>query len=167
MNVASGQGEDYAWAQARGYLHTDLDRAAACMRLAEIMVDRRSVDAWQLTEIPDPDYDFSATIWQLVEDIVDVEFTNQWRHSVLDDGGGGELLAVRWKKIEGSDFLPLLEGSMCFLPAEEGVLEGQIIEHLDAPLTDAAATAAQTIEDYYTELRACGRGEELPEYPER
>lgn len=163
VNVASGEGDDYAWAHARGYLSAELDQAVDCMRQGEIMVDRRSVDEWTITDLDDPQYDFSVEIWNLVYDLVDVEFTNQWRQSVVEDAEYGEVLAVRWQKTEGSDFLPLLEGSMLFLPVDEGVLEVQIIEHLDA-LIDPEETAAQTIEDYYTELRAHVKGEDLPSY---
>jgi len=162
-NSTSGTGDDYSWAHLAGRISGDLTDVQGCLEVTEVMVDRRSVSEWERTDLSDPAYDFSAELWNYVEDILDVEFTNAWRNSIVEDPTYTEVLAARWQKIEGSDFLPLLEGSMLILPIEEGAVEIQIIEHLDA-LIDPEETALLTIEDYYADIRACVRGEPLPSF---
>jgi len=162
-NSTSGTDDDYSWAHLAGTVNGELSDAKACLEVTEVMVDRRSVSEWDRTEASDPAYDFSIEIWNFVEDILDVEFTNAWRHSIVEDPTYTEVLAARWQKIEGSDFLPLLTGSILILPVDDGVLEVQIIEHLDA-LIDPEETALQTVEDYYADIRACVHGEDLPSY---
>jgi hypothetical protein len=164
FNATSGTIEDeYSWAQLAGNISADMMSVWECLKDDDVMVDRRSVTSWEVTDLGTDEYDFHVEIYNLVEDIVDVEFTTEWRQGLAEDASYGEIVAVRWAKIEGSDFLPLMEGSMLLLPIGEDATEIQIVEHLDA-LQTPEETAYQKTLDYYEELRLCGHGEPLPTY---
>ena len=164
--LLSGDGDDYAWAHARGYLHLSIEDAWAALRNDLVYVNQRDVTNYTVTELESDEFDYIFLVDNEVQDVLPVEFTNEWRH-VGHQNEKEEIadVVVRWQKIEGTDFIQLLEGSVEIIPidGEEGVVEIRIIEHLKATL-DQEANAVEFVRDMAERWRLVGHGEPIPSY---
>ena len=137
--ISSSQDEgDYAWAQGRGYIHGSIDDVWERLRLPEVFINHDEVVEYHITNVVPPEYDYHFIAYNRSENIVDVEFENEWRHGALENRNGNiERVGVRWQKISGTEFIQSLEGSIQILAidnAEIDVVEVQVIEHLTATL---------------------------------
>ncbi|MAA79777.1 MAG: hypothetical protein CL916_11005 [Deltaproteobacteria bacterium] len=164
--LLSEDGPDYASVHARGYLHLSLDNAWTALRNDLVYVNQRDVSNYTVTEMDSDEYDYIFLVDNEVQDIIPVAFTNEWRHvghqnhkeDVID-------VVVRWRKIEGTDFIQLLEGSVEIIPVEgeDAVVEIRIIEHLKATL-DQEANAIEFVTDMAERWKLVGHGESIPNY---
>ena len=113
------------------------------------------------------DYDYIFLVDNVVQDILPVEFTNEWRHVGHHNINKEEIsdVVVRWQKIEGTEFIQLLEGSVEIIPVdgEDSIVEIRIIEHLKATL-DQEANAIEFVTDMAERWRLVGHGEPIPDY---
>lgn len=166
IEVLSEDGEEYAWVHARGYLHLSLEDAWTALRNDLVYVNQRTVAEYTVTEVDSDTYDYIFVVENKVDDIVPVEFTNEWRHvGSLNEKGEVSDVVVRWQKIEGTDFIQLMEGSVEILPVdgEDEVVEIRIIEHLKATL-DQEANAVEFVTDMTERWRLVGQGQPIPQY---
>jgi hypothetical protein len=166
IELLSEDGEEYAWVHARGYLHLSLDDAWTALRNDLVYVNQRTVESYSVTEVDSEEYDYIYIVENQVQDIVPVEFTNEWRHvGNLDEKGDVSDVVVRWQKIEGTDFIQLMEGSVEILPVEGEyeVVEIRIIEHLKATL-DQEDNAVEFVTDMAERWRLVGQGQSIPQY---
>ncbi len=166
IEIFSEDGEAYAWVHARGYLHLSLEDAWTALRNDLVYVNQRTVAEYTVTEVDSDTYDYIFVVDNSVDDIVPVEFTNEWRHvGNLDEKGDVSGVVVRWQKIEGTDFIQLMEGSVEIIPVdgENEVVEIRIIEHLKATL-DQEANAVGFVTDMAERWRLVGGGQPIPEY---
>lgn len=164
--VLSEDTDEYAWVHARGYLHVSVEEAWTAVRNDLVYVNQRTVDAYTVTEIDSEDYDYIAVVENEVQDIVPVAFTNEWRHvGNLNDKSDVSDVVIRWQKVEGTEFIQLMEGSVEILPVEgeDSVVEIRIIEHLKATL-DQEANAVEFVTDMAERWRLVSNGEPIPEY---
>ena len=137
--VSASQDEgDYAWAQGRGYIHGSIDEVWEKLRLPEVFINHDEVVEYQITNVEPPEYDYHFIAYNRSENIIEVEFENEWRHGALDNRDGNiEQVGVRWQKISGTEFIQSLEGSIQMIQmndADTEVVEVQVIEHLTATL---------------------------------
>lgn len=166
IEVFSEDGEAYAWVHARGYLHLSLEDAWTALRNDLVYVNQRTVAEYTVTEVDSDTYDYIFVVDNRVDDIVPVEFTNEWRHvGNLNDKGEISDVVVRWQKIEGTDFIQLMEGSVEILPVEgeDEIVEIRIIEHLKATL-DQEDNAVEFVTDMAERWRLVGAGQDIPQY---
>ena len=164
--VLSEDTDEYAWVHARGYLHVSVEEAWTAVRNDLVYVNQRTVDAYTVTEIDSEDYDYIVVVENEVQDIVPVAFTNEWRHvGNINDKSEVSDVVIRWQKIEGTEFIQLMEGSVEILPVEgeDSVVEIRIIEHLKATL-DQEANAVEFVTDMAERWRLVSNGEPIPEY---
>ncbi len=156
--ILSEDTEEYAWVHARGYLHLSLEQAWRALRDDSVYVNHRTVDSYTVTEVDSDEYDYIFLVENEVNDLVPVQFINEWRHvGNLNDKGETSDVVVRWQKIEGTDFIQLMEGSVKLLPVEgeEQIVEFQIIEHLKATL-DQEQNAVDYVIDFADRLQEWG-----------
>ena len=166
IKLISEDGEEYAWVHARGYLHISLEDAWTALRNDLVYVNQRTVESYTVTEVDSEEYDYIYIVENQVQDIVLVEFTNEWRHvGNLDEKGELSDVVVRWQKIEGTDFIQLMEGSVEIIPVEgeDAVVEIRIIEHLKATL-DQEDNAVEFVTDMAERWRLVGQGQSIPQY---
>ena len=166
IKLISEDGEEYAWVHARGYLHLSLEDAWTALRNDLVYVNQRTVESYTVTEVDSEEYDYIYIVENQVQDIVLVEFTNEWRHvGNLDEKGELSDVVVRWQKIEGTDFIQLMEGSVEIIPVEgeDAVVEIRIIEHLKATL-DQEDNAVEFVTDMAERWRLVGQGQSIPQY---
>lgn len=166
VNIISQDGDEYAWVHARGYLPVSLDEAWTALRNDLVYVNQRTVKEYTVEEVHSDIYDYVYLVDNEVQDLVTVEFTNEWRHvgNVNDKGEVSDVI-VRWQKTEGTDFIQLMEGSVEIIPVEDedSVVEFRIIEHLQATL-DQEANAVEFVTDMAERWRLVLEGAPIPEY---
>ncbi len=163
-NVVLSQGEGYGVAHLAGYLHASAREAWAALQVPEVLVDRREVDAWEVTELP-PDgvYDVLLDVQNVVYDVITVTYDETWGFGDVSEDQG--VWAARWAKTGGSTVIALLEGSAVLADVADGVATVELMQHLDALQVDPAATSAARLRDMFDDLVACVHGDPLPEYP--
>ena len=131
---------DYAWAHGRGFIRGDIHTVWERLRSTDVFINHEEVIEYRITNVEPSEYDFHFIAYNRSENIVEVEFENEWRHGLLDyRDGQTKSVGVRWQKISGTDFIQALEGSIQIIQVEEegldfDVVEVQVIEHLTATL---------------------------------
>jgi len=161
IEIVTGDADDYAWAHARAYVHQDVATTWAAFANPDVVVDRRRVDEWTVADDV-ADYDVSFLIANTSHDIIDVEFDLTWiEGATAGSADDPEEVGIRWSKTGGSDLVKVLDGSAQLLPADDGVTEVQLIEHLDTPGSGSEDIQAY-FEDLYASVLASVAGEDLP-----
>ena len=160
VNTASGEAEGYAWVHARGYVHAGVEDTYTCLREDMVNVDRREAASWEVVEDVEEGYEHSYRIDNFIENIIDVEFSDTWRHgSTLDGDGEVVFINSRWKMTEASCCIDLREGSIVTVPTEDGATSVEIVGHLDAPYGEDTESMGSYIADFYADLLACAHDE--------
>lgn len=148
---ASGESDLY-WAHARAYVKADVATTWAALQEIDVDVDRREVDEWTMSDNPDPAYDTSYIIHNVVHDIITVEYDITWAHEVQEGTVADPTLAMAfWSKTDGSPVIELLRGTAVLREVEPGVTEVEFIQHLAAALRDEA-TIVSYLQDLYDDL---------------
>ncbi len=147
LSFARGTG-DFDWVHARGYVHAPISRTWEALRDIDVCVDDGRVNDWSVTYDVEDGYDYSYRIHNVSEDIITVEFDITWRHGAVEGTiDDPELVAIRYKKTNGTEFIDLLEGSIVLTPVEDDVTALDMVEHLDA-----AAGGTPEIEAYFDDV---------------
>ena len=157
LNLSSGETDEYAWVQARGYLHQDIISGWEKIRDPEVYIDIDEVTEYTIDDVSSDLYDYVFVVHNSVDNIITVAFDVEWRHGALSgDVNDPGIVAIRWQKTEGTEHIGLLEGSLQFFPANdadgqpmEDILEVQFIYYLKATL-DQAENSVRTISDMYS-----------------
>lgn len=147
------------WGHARGYLHVAPERLWDIWQDPLVVADRRNTTEQTITVGDDPDYELSYVTRYLVQNLVDVRWTEQSRGGHLIDDP--RAFIVRYQKTEGSAFLSLIEGSFIVRPAAEGISEIEMIHHQDVVGSDRS-NIERVHRDQFESLRAVSVGEPLP-----
>ena len=164
VETSIGEADDYHWAHARGYIEADINDVYPCLREEMVNADRREVASWTRDADVEADYEHSYRLNFLVENIIDLEFSDTWRHgSITDDSGTVTELRARWKMTEANDFMYLKEGSIVSTIPEAGWTALEIAGHLSAAQRDAE-TMETYILDLYADLAACLDGTDYPTF---
>lgn len=149
LSVARGNG-DFDWVHARAFVHAPLASTWEALRDIEVCVDDGRVDDWSVTWDVEEGYDYSYRIHNVAEDIITVEFDITWRHGAVEGSvDDPELVAIRYQKTNGTEFIDILRGSIVLRPVEDEVTELDMVEHLDG-----AAAGTPEIEAYFADLLA-------------
>lgn len=122
------------------------------------------VAAYDVAAEDDPPAQYSYRTEVHVDDIIDLDFEQTWRHYLAEGTDEEPLLtATRWQKTFGSTALSLMEGSIVARPLEEDpsitVVEYQY--HLDAVARDDHGTIESFLTVIYGRLRQRAYGEPL------
>lgn len=161
INIVTGEADDYDWAHARAYVHHDVATTWAAFATPAVVVDRRRVDEWTVTNDV-ADYDVSFLIANTSHDIVEVEFDLTWiEGATAGTADAPEEVGIRWSDTGGSELVKVLDGSVQLLPADDGVTEVDLIEHLGT-IGSGAEDIQAYFEDLYASVLASVDGEDLP-----
>lgn len=140
--------DSYDWVHARAYVHAPIARTWEALRDYQVDVDDGRVDDWSVTVDVEEGYDYSYRIHNVANDIITVEFDITWRHGAVEGTvEEPELVAIRYQKTNGTDFIDVLEGSIVLTPIEDDVTELDMVEHLEA-----AAGGTAEIEAYFADV---------------
>ena len=164
LQTATGDTDDYSWAHGRGYVHASLTDTWAAMRDPDTCVDRRSVDEWTHADAVDPKYRYTFSIHNVVHSVVTVEFDVTWREDVAEGTEGApSVVAARWQKVNGTNYITLMGGSVIARRVDDGTTELELVEHLNAS-GKGSDTAETTMRDWFGSVVAKVHGRGLPAY---
>ncbi|MCP4921846.1 MAG: hypothetical protein GY913_33515 [Proteobacteria bacterium] len=163
IHVVSGEDGDVDWAHAQGLIDADVATVWAALQEHEVVVDRAVVSEWSVVEDTDADYDVSFQVHNTVNDILTVEYTREWRQSVVHETEeGAELVGIRFEKIDGTDVIDVMVGSVILSATEDGQTRLDMVEQLVA-LQRGPEPLVAYLEDLFEDAQAHSHGEPLPE----
>jgi hypothetical protein len=164
LSVVSGEGREFGWAHARGFVRRDLATTWAALRTPEVTVDRRQVAEWSVVPDTEPEYPFSYAVDNVVKNIVTVRFRVGWRHGPAEGTvDAPEVVAARWQKTEGTVLISILRGSIVAREVAEGVTELAMVEHIEAA-SGGVSQIETYLRDLFESVRARAHGRPLPTY---
>jgi hypothetical protein len=132
----------------------------------EVMVARCKTTSQTWIYRNEPEYDLSFLVHYFVDDILNVEWDDQWRGDVI----AGELatpehVMIKHQKVRGSDFIRLSQGTIAMLATDDPqITELRFVEHLDAVRATAGDVTAG-MQHNYDALRAVAHGGTIPACP--
>ncbi len=167
LDVVSGQADDYAWVHAMGYVHAPIEDVWAALQDTDVVMDRRAITSWSRVDDTNADYDVSFTLHHVVEDIITVEYDLEWRESLLliTPEEGEEVVACRYEKVDGTELIALIVGSLLLHKVDEQTTSLELVEHMAAP-QDPEDRMVRYVEDLHLDMVAFVNGDDLPDYPE-
>lgn len=163
IEVVTGEDGDVDWAHAQALIDADIDAVWLAFQDHDVVVDRAVVSEWTVTPDTNADYDVSFQVDNVVHDILTVEYTREWRQSAVHETEDGlELVGVRFEKIEGTDVIDVMAGSILLSATEDGQTRLDMVEQLVA-LQRGSEPLQAYLEDLFEDARAHAHGEPLPE----
>lgn len=154
----------YYWCHAKGWVEAPVADVYAATQEPDVNVDRREVSEWTVKWDVDPDADVSYRIDQVVKNIITVEYSVLFAHTVHE--GTEDDPEVTWcvfDTVEGDNVIEVFRGSIVLIERDEGLTEFQYIEHLKTPMRNEEQVE-QTIRDVYADVIAHVHGRNLPEF---
>jgi hypothetical protein len=154
---------DIMRAYGRGFIHAAPAVLWAAAQDPLVMIATCHTTSNVITPDNQPEYPYSFLVHYFVDDIVNVEWDDQWRGAVIagsDDAP--ELVMIKHQKIQGSDFIALSEGTVQLHATEDPeITELRFVEHLDA-VSGSTDDVTQQMQHNYAALRATAHGLPIP-----
>jgi hypothetical protein len=164
ISFVSGSTSDYAWVDARAYVHASLSVTWAAMRTPDVCVDRRKVSSWTTDTGVESGYLYSYVIHNVVTNPITVDFDITWRQDVANGTADNPtVVAAAYQKTAGTDYITTLAGSVVATSIDDQTTELDFIEHLDA-FGSGPDVAQSYVNDYYNSIVATVHGQPLPTY---
>jgi len=157
---------DYIHVYGRGLVFSAPAQLWALAKLPSAMYARCSTDERTVMENNDSMYESSFLVHYVVNDILTVEWDDQWRYGTIEGTPEAPRLGmIRHQKVQGSDFISLSEGTVQIIATDDPeVSELAFVERLDA-LSGSTADVVQGMQDNYNRLVALAHGEPEPACP--
>ena len=151
----------YIHVYGRGFVLVPPTELWAAAKHPEPNVSVCKTDENMVTEGNQPEYEYSFLVHYIVNDILTVEWDDQWRFGTIDE----TLAMIRHQKVQGSDFIDLSEGTIQVLATTDpNVSELAFVEHLDATMA-TTGDVIQGVQHNYDALVAAAHGMPLPPCP--
>lgn len=146
---------------ARGFVLVPFETMWEASKSPEPNVSICKTSEHVVTESNEPQYEASFLVHYIVNDILTVEWDDQWRFGQITE----DLGMIRHQKVQGSDFIRLSEGSIQVLTTSEpGVVELSFVEHLEA-IQATTADVIEGVKHNYAALVATAHGNPIPRCP--
>jgi len=164
LSQVGAEGDEYFWGHALGYVHGSASEVWEALEDPLLVADRRGTDTqtWELHDPPRLDHSF--TLSYSVERLITIEWSEDWCYAVTEGSLAEPIAAVvRYQKVEGSEVIELIEGSITLVEVDDQVTEVGFVEHLQA-LGAEQDMITQYFEDLFDSILAGVAGEPLPTY---
>lgn len=157
---------DMIRAYGRGYVLASPAEVYAVTHEPQVMIALCKTDTQTVTLGNEPEYDLSYLVAYFVDDIVNVEWQDQWRGDVVvGSEAETELAMIKHQKVLGSDFIAVSEGTIQLRATDDPALtEIRFVEHLDA-IGGSEADVIAGMQHNYDRIVAAIRGATLPGCP--
>jgi hypothetical protein len=154
---------DFIRVYGRGFIFAPPADVYAAAHIPEVMYAACSTTAQTVTLDNEPEYELSFLVHYFVDNILNVEWDDQWRgQAIAGTRDAPELVMIKHQKIQGSSFIALSEGTVKLIAtADPGITELQLVEHLDA-LSATPADVIAGMHSNYDRLLAVSRGDPIP-----
>jgi hypothetical protein len=155
--------DDFIRVYGRGYIFVSPVELYAAAHDPEVMFAVCSTTTQTVDRGNEPQYELSFLVHYFVDDILDVEWDDQWRGDVVTGSlEDPELVMIKHQKIQGSDFISLSEGTVQLLATSDPTItELRFVEHLDAVMAGEGDVTAG-MQSNYDRLLAVAHGSPLP-----
>jgi len=154
---------DFVRAYGRGFIFEPVATVYAAGHDPQVMIAACSTTSQTVTLDTEPEYELSFLVHYFVDDILDVEWDDQWRGDVVTGTPDApDLVMVKHQKIQGSDFITLSEGTVELLSTEDpAITEVRFVEHLDA-VSAGEGDVLEGMQSNYDRLLAVAHGNPIP-----
>ncbi len=146
----------------------DIDPATLWMlsQMPPAMVARCSTNEQHITENDDPTYIFSFLVHYVVNNVLTVEWDDEWRYGIVVGTVEAPALGmIRHQKTQGSDFIHLSEGTVEVIATDDpAVTELAFVEHLSAA-SGSPGDLIAGMKANYDALVALAHGKPIPPCP--
>lgn len=131
---------EYLFVHGRGYVKASPGAVWAIVKDGNMLSSSCRFNAWTVTENVDPAYEYSFRVSNTVEDLITIDWDEEWRFGTIDGTPENPELAIaRSQKVYGSIFIYLIEGSLQVQATDDPeITEIEIIQHLAAYGGDAS-----------------------------
>ena len=150
----------------RGFIFRSPAEVYAVSHDPEVMLAVCSTTSHSVVDNNEPEYDLSFLVSYFVDDILNVEWDDQWRGDVvLGTLEAPELVMIKHQKTEGSDFISLSEGTVQLLATDDpAITELRFVEHLDALMASEGDVIAG-MQSNFDRMLAVAHGNPIPSCP--
>lgn len=150
----------------RGFIFRSPAEVYAVSHDPEVMLAVCSTTSHSVVDDNEPEYDLSFLVSYFVDDILNVEWDDQWRGDVvLGALEAPELVMIKHQKTEGSDFISLSEGTVQLLATDDpAITELRFVEHLDALMASEGDVIAG-MQSNFDRMLAVAHGNPIPSCP--
>lgn len=166
LRSLQGRSGDTEQTHGRGFVFVDPATLWGLTKDPEAMVARCRTNSQTVTLGADPAYELDYVVRYVVEDIVTVEWDDQWRYGIIEGTSEQPVLGmIRHQKIQGSDFINVSEGTIQVIATNDpNVSELAFVEHLDA-ISGNASDLLEGMQDNYARLVALAHDLPRPSCP--
>lgn len=150
----------------KGYVRVPLATLWAAAKSPAPNIAKCSTDVQTTTEHDDPAYEYSFLVHYTVNNIVTVEWDDQWRFGTVEGTPDAPTLAmIRHQKTQGSSFITLSEGTIELDATDDpNVSTLSFVEYLDAT-SAGVADVLKGVQHNYDSLVAVAHGGTVPACP--
>jgi len=161
--TTSSKNTDYIRAYGRGFIFESPAVVYDAAHDPQVMIAVCSTTSQTITFGNDPAYELSFLVHYFVDDILNVEWDDQWRGDTITGTlDAPELVMIKHQKVQGSDFITLSEGTVELLATDDpGITEIRFVEHLDA-VSAGVGDVISGMQSNYDRLLAVAHGGALP-----
>jgi hypothetical protein len=166
LAMVDGDNGSYTWLHGRGYLRLPPAEVWATAKDPELMATVCSTDAHMVMLDTDPAYEEVFDVHYTVDQVITVEWDEQWRYGTVEGMVAMPMLAmIRYQKVFGSELIRLIEGSIEVLATDDpDVTEVQFIEHINAA-GGGVADMRKSMQHRFDAIAAVARGDAVPACP--
>jgi len=153
----------YVKIYGRGYVLLPPATVWAAVKSPAPNIAKCSTDVQMVTENNDPAYEYSFLVHYTVNNILTVEWDDQWRFGTIVDEPF--LGMIRHQKTQGSDLISLSEGTIEVDATDDpNVTELSFVEHLDAT-SAGVSDVLKGVQHNYDSQVAVSHGNPVPACP--
>lgn len=168
LRIQAADAGDEKRIYARGYVLVAPDVVWAMSKDPAANVAVCSTNQQIVTPNNDPSYEFSFIVHYVVNNILTVEWDDQWRWGVIEPGTGSATPffgMIKHQKTQGSSFVELSEGTVEVHGTDDpNVTELAFVEHLKAA-GGADSDVIAGVQHNYDSLVAVAHGNPVPDCP--
>jgi hypothetical protein len=150
--------DGYDWVHARGYVKAPAAVVWAALKDGDLVADKKNTDGQTVRYGTQPEYAWSYEIDYHRSEIIDVDWTEQYRFGVIEGSEDAPRLAiVRYQKIEGFSLIHLIEGSAIVRAVDAQTSELELVKHVDAYMA-GVSDIRDAFKDLYAKILARAHG---------
>jgi len=157
---------DYIRVYGRGYVLVSPAVLWAAAKSPAPNIAVCSTNQQIITDNNDPNYEYAFLVHYVVNNVLTVEWDDQWRFGTVDGTPAAPTLSItKHQKTNGSSFIRLSEGTIQLAATDDpNVSELSFVEHLDA-VSASTADVVKGMQHNYDSLVAVGHGGAVPACP--
>jgi hypothetical protein len=163
LATATGSGSEIQ-VYARGYVLADPATVWAATKTPQAVAATCTTDAQSYTIGDEPQYEFSFVVAYTVNDVLTVQWNDQWRYGTIDAEPFFGM--IKHQKTDGSSFITLSEGTIEVTVTDDdpNVTELAFVEHLEA-IAGSSGDVIESTTHVFDSIVALSHGGVIPPCP--